>query len=190
VILGGRYILLNIVTMGKNYIFKIILFCTIIITSLIGAQNAGDFQTAASGDWTNLNSWSQRDGSTWITPATNYPGQISGPYEITVLLAHTIAFRTTSTILHTGILNILGNLNLNVPGNGNPDSINLNTTEVNINGGSLNFIGTKVRLNLPSTTVIIITNNAAITASTCNNNNNTIYIGASTPFKTIFRGIV
>ena len=134
--------------------------------------------STASGDWTNLNSWSEYDGSSWITPASVYPGQNSGAYVITILSANTIDFRTTSTSLHTGVLNINGVLNLNVTGNGNPDVINLNSSTININAGNLNFVGSKVRLNLVSTAIISITNNGTITASTCNNNN-TIYIGSS-----------
>ena len=54
-------------------------------TYLLG-QNAGDYQTQASGDWSNSSIWQVYSGSAWV-PVGTPP---DGSQTITILSAHSV----------------------------------------------------------------------------------------------------
>ncbi|WP_204524817.1 hypothetical protein, partial [Confluentibacter citreus] len=142
----------------------------------VAADVTGDFRSTASGDWTNIGSWERWDGTDWVA-ATEFPGQNSGTYTVTIQAGHTITLLSNIATSNMGILTIQGDLILDISGNGNPDIIDLNSSNIDISStGTLNFVGTRVRLNLPASTAIAIDSGGSIVASTCNNNNE-IYIG-------------
>ncbi|WP_411768944.1 hypothetical protein, partial [Winogradskyella sp. A3E31] len=154
----------------KKLYFSLIL-CFALLQSF--AQVNGDYRSTGNGDWTAAGSWQVRTAGLWL-PATTYPGNNAGTYNVYVQTGHTITITTNLTTANFGDLNIDGNVNLNIPGN--PDVVNLNTTAINIDAGNLNFTGVKVRMNLPSSSIITLDNGGTITADTCNNNNE-IFIG-------------
>ena len=46
------------------------------------SQAVGDFQSVASGGWNTLATWARWDGTTWVTPAPNYPTSADGVISI------------------------------------------------------------------------------------------------------------
>ena len=59
-------------------------------------QNAGDFQTHQSGNWSDVNSWEKWNGSTWVNPASNFPTSADGA--ISILSGHTLTIDTTIAV--------------------------------------------------------------------------------------------
>ena len=88
-------------------------------------------------------------------------------------MGHTIAITSNLSTASMGSVIINGNLNLSpiLP----PNTITLSTLTLDVNGGTLNFDLTKVRLNLPSSAVLTLENGGTFTGL-CNNNDE-IYIG-------------
>ncbi|WP_016991414.1 G8 domain-containing protein, partial [Flavobacterium sp. ACAM 123] len=159
--------------MIKKYLFTILL----VLSSFYNyGQVLGDYKSLTSGNWTSASSWQIFNGTAWDT-TTSYPGQNTGSYSVTIQAGHTITIVTNLTTQAMGAVTVNGNLNFNV--SGNSDIITLNSQLIDIDGGNLNFTGSKVRLNLPDgNAVIIVENTGTITAGTCNNNNE-IFIGSS-----------
>src|SRR5438552_1002409 len=52
------------------------------------ATSVGDYQTAATGDWTSTSTWARWNGSSWVTPAPSVPTDADGV--ITILNGHTV----------------------------------------------------------------------------------------------------
>ncbi|MGM5470095.1 HYR domain-containing protein, partial [Flavobacteriaceae bacterium LMO-SS05] len=144
------------------------------------AQNStGDFQSAGSGNWTSVTSWQTWNGSAWVA-ATTYPGQVAPPPSPAVKIqsGHTITVATNLTTQALGTVTVNGNLTLSP--SPSPNTINLDTAILNIDGAGavLNFTGSKARLNLvPTNAVLTLLNSGTISASPCNNNNE-IYINS------------
>jgi len=167
--------------MKQNYFLSILLLLGSI--SVFG-QNIGDFRSTASGSWNMVSSWETYTVSGWVaandpsivTPV--YPGQNSGSYTITIQSGDIITIDTNLTTQNMGSFIVNGTLTLSPPGSSN--TISLSTLNLDIDGGILNFTGTKVRLDLPDpTAVITLENGGTITSSIPCNNNKEIYIGSS-----------
>ncbi|UKM66456.1 T9SS type A sorting domain-containing protein [Flavobacteriaceae bacterium GSB9] len=145
-------------------------------TALILADTSGDYRSVQDGNWTTLSTWEYYNGSAWVA-ATSYPGELAGTNIVTIDAANTITVGLNLTTESMGDVIVNGTLILDPPGT--PNTITLSTLSLNINGGTLSFLGTKVRLDLPdAASVITIDNGGSLTAGTCNNNNE-IYIGSS-----------
>ncbi len=89
-------------------IFKVLCF-TVVFSSMLSAQSAGDFQSHQTGNWNDVNSWERFDGTGWITPAPSLPD--SGVGKITILAGHTI---TVSADLTADSVFVYGQLNIAV----------------------------------------------------------------------------
>jgi hypothetical protein len=87
-------------------IFKVLCF-TIVFSSALFAQAAGDFQSHQTGNWNDAASWERFDGTSWITPAPSLPD--SGVGRITILAGHTI---TVSADLIADSVFVNGQLNI------------------------------------------------------------------------------
>ncbi|WP_278036070.1 HYR domain-containing protein [Flavobacterium nitratireducens] len=155
--------------MKQNYLFLFLLLFSLVNSF---GQVDGDFRSKTSGNWESISSWEIYSGSSWID-ATTFPGQISGSYNITITTGNTISITSNMSTLSMGNINIIGTLNLNP--SSSPNTINLLTNTLNINGGVLNFNTNKIRLNLPSSAIITLENGGNFSGS-CTNNNE-IFIG-------------
>ncbi|MGB3007193.1 MAG: T9SS type A sorting domain-containing protein [Chitinophagaceae bacterium] len=65
-----------------------LLVITLLFAQTVIAQTIGDYQTFATGPWSNTATWARWDGSTWITPATP-PTSADGL--VTILNGHTVS---------------------------------------------------------------------------------------------------
>ena len=140
---------------------------------------SGDFQSKLTGgDWSSPSSWLYDDGTGFQEASLFgiYPGLNAGTNSVTILAGHTITIPLTYTVPNEILeLQIFGTLSF---GNGaNPQKeITINTSLVTVEStGDLNFLGPKIRFNLPNpATVIVVESGGDITGS-CNNNDE-IYI--------------
>lgn len=87
-------------------IFKVLCF-TLVFSSMLFAQAAGDFQSHQTGNWIDAASWERFDGTSWITPAPSFPD--SGVGRIAILAGHTI---TVSEDLIADSVFVSGQLNI------------------------------------------------------------------------------
>lgn len=87
-------------------IFKVLCF-TIVFSSALFAQAAGDFQSHQTGNWNEAASWERFDGTSWVTPAPSLPD--SGVGRITILAGHTV---TVSEDLIADSVFVSGQLNV------------------------------------------------------------------------------
>ena len=150
--------------MKKKYLFIILLF-TISLSSF--GQSIGDFQSITSGTWSSISSWQTWNGA-WL-PATSYPGQFTGTNSVTIQAGHTITIASNLTTLFMGIITVKGTLTVNPAPS--PNEINLDTKNLTIDGGTLNFSGVTAKLTLvPVDAVLSLINSGTITAAPCNNN--------------------
>ncbi|WP_366187130.1 HYR domain-containing protein [Flavobacterium ovatum] len=157
--------------MKQKYLYFILL---ILISFSVYSQNIGDYQSSANGDWSTATSWKTWNGSSWV-PTTNFPGEISGSYQITVLSTHTITISTNLSTASTGAIVVNTGGVLNLSPSSSPNTISLATSTLDINGGTLNFNLNKVKLNLPSNAVITLENGGKFDGK-CTNNDE-IFIG-------------
>ncbi|WP_040474117.1 HYR domain-containing protein, partial [Flavobacterium frigoris] len=148
--------------MAKKYFFIPLLFISFLFS--YGQSSTGDFQsnTSITSDWSSNTSWETYDGSNWIVAST-YPGENPGTYTVTIQSGHEIIISSNLSTTSMGHVIVKGTLNLNP--NTLPNTINLNTTSLNIDEGSLKFSSNKVRLNLPSAAIITLENNGNFAGS-------------------------
>ena len=147
---------------------KTIFFVFLLVSFFTFAQSAGDFRTkvpqSASQNWITVSAWETFNGTSWV-PATQYPGQTSGNYKVTVS-AQTSIFTSLPTI-SIGTLVIEGFLQIDA-------DLTLPTTSVlQINAGTLYLNGKKRQVRLAANTKIEITGYTGtngIQSSDCNNN--------------------
>ncbi|RSC92753.1 hypothetical protein [Tenacibaculum singaporense] len=69
-------------------------FAGIVSTSF--SQSLNDYRTVtnATGNWTTVANWEVYDGTNWV-PATNYPGQVVGTNNVTIVNGAKITLNTT-----------------------------------------------------------------------------------------------
>lgn len=98
----------------------------------------GDYRSHQTGDWTSLSTWERWDGTTWVTPAPDYP-VYNNSGTATILNGHTVTVSATlpngSGYIHLTKVNAGGQLIVNSGANLNVanDGI-LSTTDLQIDG--------------------------------------------------------
>ena len=132
-------------------------------------QTAGDFRSAATGNWTTLTSWQYFDGTTWKTPSGSYPegypGQYPGEGVVTIRTGHTITISSSITTQSMGQITIESGGTLYLNGDG---IFSLNTPVIDVNsGGTIYFVG-KTTLALPQNAEILVSI-GGLTYDNCNN---------------------
>lgn len=65
----------------------------VLLVNLLYSQNIGDYKTIASGNWADCTKWQIYTASGW-TAATQFPGQTSGNYSVSIEDGHTITVGT------------------------------------------------------------------------------------------------
>ena len=60
------------------------------------AQAIGDYRTFQTGNWSDVNSWSRWNGTSWVNPAPSAPASTDGV--ITILNGHTITVTSAATV--------------------------------------------------------------------------------------------
>ena len=94
----------------------------LLLINIIYSQNIGDFRSIASGDWNDSTKWQTYNGTNWVA-ATQYPGQTSGNYSVSIEDGHTITVGTygngnnspsSTSIYKIGDLIVKGQLTLNI----------------------------------------------------------------------------
>ncbi|MFG6687304.1 hypothetical protein ACGK9U_12020, partial [Mariniflexile sp. HNIBRBA6329] len=146
------------------------------------ADVAGDFRSTGNGNWTNSGSWEVFNGAAWL-PTLSYPGQntVGPPYpNVTIVSGHNITIATNLNTQLMGTVTVNGTLTLNI--SASPNNAIITTPTINVDGGTINFTGSKARLTLPDPDpgydpVITLSNGGTLTAAICNNNNE-IFIGS------------
>ena len=156
----------------------------LLLINIIYSQNIGDFRSIASGDWNDSTKWQTYNGTNWVA-ATQYPGQTSGTYTVTIeeinaSTPHIITIPTASTY-SIGNLVVKGKLTLNA-------NLTLSTTSsLIIDAGTVLLNDNKVDLTLQANAQVNIINTGSgtcsggsgingygIISSNCNNNNSLI----------------
>ena len=156
----------------------------LLLINIIYSQNIGDFRSIASGDWNDSTKWQTYNGTNWVA-ATQYPGQTSGTYTVTIeeinaSTPHIITIPTASTY-SIGNLVVKGQLTLNA-------NLTLSTTSsLIIDAGTVLLNDNKVDLTLQANAQVNIINTGSgtcsggsgingygIISSNCNNNNSLI----------------
>lgn len=169
--------------MRKNYT---LLFFLLFLCNALFGQSAGDFMSVVpGGNWASASSWKVYNGNTWEN-ATQYPGQTSGSYTVTIAAGSVITVPTTNTVLSvtTGDIYVKGALVLK-------DDLTLlraalaPVPSIFVQNGVINFHGGKVELRLPEGSNLFLDISSSVTqgvqpldqSSPCNNNV-AIFIGS------------
>lgn len=80
------------------------------------APVAGDYQSHQSGDWTSLSTWERYDGTSWVTPAPDYP-VYNNSGKTTIKNGHTVTVSSTlangSGYIHLTTVNLGGQIIVN-----------------------------------------------------------------------------
>lgn len=156
----------------------------VLLVNLLYSQNIGDYKTVASGNWADYTKWQIYTASGW-TAATQFPGQTSGNYsvsieEINTSTPHVITIPVASTY-SIGNLVVKGQLTLNA-------NLTLPKTSILIiDAGTVLLNDNKVDLTLQANAQVNIINTGSgtcsggsgingygIISSNCNNNNSLI----------------
>ena len=129
-----------------------LLFLSLIFSQVVAAQNIGDYQTTASGNWSSSASWARWDGFGWITPSTP-PTSTDGV--IAILNTHSITINAPVTADQI-IVNSGGTLNINVfiSGSGGNDLTLTDGTGTDLEVNGSLTLGTFNRLQGSGTVVI------------------------------------
>jgi len=129
-----------------------LLFLSLIFSQVVAAQNIGDYQTTASGNWSSSASWARWDGFGWITPSTP-PTSTDGV--IAILNTHTITINAPVTADQI-IVNSGGALNINtfLSGTGGNDLTLTDGTGTDLEVNGSLTLGTFNRLQGSGTVVI------------------------------------
>jgi hypothetical protein len=137
----------------KTKFYTIIFICVSLIATQMKAQLAGDFRSAASGNWSTAATWEKFDGTSWAAaPAAPALADVA----INIMTGHTVAMDATMSIdsvlvLTGGIVNIntgiiITNPNTGLAGFKVSGTLNVNGKILNQGGGSVN-IGGSVNFN-------------------------------------------
>lgn len=103
----------------------LIIFC---IPVIVTGQAVGDYRTAATGNWSNLNTWQRLNAlpATWATPsaAQGYPGQFPGTGSVSITGERTVT--VTADVPNTiGSLEIQGESGFNIVQFSGPYALNV-----------------------------------------------------------------
>ena len=140
----------------------------LLLINIIYSQNIGDFRSIASGDWNDSTKWQTYNGTNWVA-ATQYPGQTSGNYSVSIEDGHTITVGTygngnnspsSTSIYNIGDLIVKGQLTLNI-------NLELNDTSyLLIDAGTVAWNQNNVYLKLKGNAEVSIINTGS---GNCNN---------------------
>tara|TARA_R110002153_G_scaffold97078_3_gene231634 strand:+ start:768 stop:1856 length:1089 start_codon:yes stop_codon:yes gene_type:complete len=129
----------------KAYITLITIF--IFGSAVLYAQQAGDYRSIASGNWTSVGIWETYNGTTWGA-ATSYPGQLTGTNDVFIIGGNSVSI--SSTILNTINSILIGDGTAALDNFYVSGTSSLNTQLVTIaNGGHAEWIS-NVSLSLPA----------------------------------------
>lgn len=85
------------------YKLALLFLANILFNYISIGQTAGDYRTAASGDWNALSTWQRYDGSNWQTPTAGQGTPSSANSLITIRNAHSVTVTANVTIDQTTI---------------------------------------------------------------------------------------
>ena len=134
----------------------------LLLINIIYSQNIGDFRSIATGNWNDSTKWQTYNGTNWVA-ATQYPGQTSGSYTVTIeeintSTPHVITIPVASTY-SIGNLVVKGKLTLNA-------NLTLPTTSsLIIDAGTVLLNANKVDLTLQANAQVNIINTGSGTCS-------------------------
>ncbi|MGY3794286.1 immunoglobulin domain-containing protein [Aquimarina sp. 433] len=138
----------------------------------LSAQSVNDYRTnGLDGNWTNVAIWEVFNGTTWV-PATNYPGQVAGTNDISIIGNSEVTINSTipnsfnSLSIGPGTMFVDADSSLDTP------LITLNT------GGIAEWTSNNTDLALPANASIVINGGNLVEDSPCNATK-TITIGTS-----------
>ena len=79
--------------MNNKFTYLLTLLALLFISAGASAQTTGDYQSAATGNWSAAGSWQQWNGSAWVA-AAHYPSISQDPagFKITILNGPTITY--------------------------------------------------------------------------------------------------
>ncbi len=183
----------------KSLTKKLLIFTVALILSLsVKAQVAGDYQTAAGGNWNTIATWQRYNGSDWVA-ATDFPGQNPGAGTVTIRNNHNVTLNVTpansigSLVIATGTsatrLSFSGINSITVTGNVVVSSNTTNAAKyIAVAGGtltcnsiSINSIGENNRIDAyVSVTTGTINVSADITMSASNRRTYLLFSGNGT----------
>jgi hypothetical protein len=148
-------------TSSKKIFFAFLLF---LVQNVIAAQGIGDFKSSGSvGSWTSSSSWLIYSSTGYVT-TTQYPGQLTGTYNVLIDQNHVISFSASpSPALNAfGTLTIMGRLEL--IGSNSEITYAIPTTNIIVtpNLGIL-YLKDKVKLSLLAGTTLEVINNVSVT---------------------------
>jgi len=160
---------------------KLLLIIALISTFGVLSQNPGDYRSKGAGPvaWNLASSWEVYNGTNWVD-ATNYPGQISGAFDVEIVSGHTVTIPTSANFnalmpFQFGNLTVNGEINIALNQN---VYINATSTIVTQNVGTINFLG-NADLHFPENMSLSVHPGGLIPAennNTCNASKR-IYIG-------------
>lgn len=140
----------------------------VLLVNLLYSQNIGDYKTIASGNWADYTKWQIYTASGW-TAATQFPGQTSGNYSVSIEDGHTITVGTygngnntpsSTSIYNIGDLIVKGQLTLNI-------NLELNNTSyLLLDAGTVAWNQNNVYLKLKADAEVSIINTGS---GNCNN---------------------
>lgn len=140
----------------------------VLLVNLLYSQNIGDYKTIASGNWADYTKWQIYTASGW-TASTQFPGQTSGNYSVSIEDGHTITVGTygngnnspsSTSIYKIGDLIVKGQLTLNI-------NLELNDTSyLLIDAGTVAWNQNNVYLKLKVNAEVSIINTGS---GNCNN---------------------
>ena len=140
----------------------------VLLVNLLYSQNIGDYKTIASGNWADCTKWQIYTASGW-TAATQFPGQTSGNYSVSIEDGHTITVGTygngnntpsSTSIYNIGDLIVKGQLTLNI-------NLELNNTSyLLLDAGTVAWNQNNVYLKLKADAEVSIINTGS---GNCNN---------------------
>jgi hypothetical protein len=143
----------------NNYFTNLFLILLLLFTSIIFAQNVGDYRSAITGNWTTLSSWQYYNGSSWVTPSgtipQGYPGQFAGTKNVRV--DHMLTLDTNLIIgasTYTFYANVTdnGSHTLNVTTLGG--ALNIVNNSITTIGGSASWDNSTIFVDSGSTLVV------------------------------------
>jgi len=94
----------------KKYLPLVLLTALVFTVQKVHAQSAGDYQSAASGNWTSASTWQTFDGTSWVA-ATAAPSNTDGI--ITILAGHEVTVTdniSADQIVVNGTLHAVNNV--------------------------------------------------------------------------------
>ena len=78
----------------KSAHLSILIFFVLAFLTDLSGQQAGDYRSAGSGNWTDPTNWEVFDGTSWVA-AASYPGQVGGANLVTIQNGNTISLGST-----------------------------------------------------------------------------------------------